>query len=112
MATTSISPAANEHELNDLEDLFQRLAAAWRRDVMFLSSSQAREDHPAYRQIIALGAPVLPFLLRDVEQSQTHWFGALKTITGVDPVPSEHAGNIGLMSQDWLAWARERGLRW
>src|SRR5688572_30130297 len=110
--TTAFSPPTMDPQIPDVKADFQRLASTWQKDIMFLSSSQAREDHPAYRQIIALGAPVLPCLLRDVEERQTHWFGALKAITGADPVPLSHAGNIGLMAEAWLNWARERGMRW
>lgn len=112
MTTTTILPPATDAQVVDVKTTFQRLASQWQKDVTFLSSGQARENHPAYRQVIALGPAVLPYLLRDLEENQTHWFGALKSITSADPVPPEHAGQIGLMAQDWLCWARESGLSW
>ena len=67
--------------------------------------------HPAYQAIIALGPPVVPLLLHDLEREPFHWFEALQAITGEDPVPREHWGMIAAMRADWLAWGRERGLR-
>jgi hypothetical protein len=95
-----------------LEERFRRLAAAWEKAVSYQSSSRVRESHPAYLEIIALGQPVVPLLLRDLEQRETHWFSALHRITGTDPVPREAAGNIPLMVAAWLKWARETGYRW
>jgi hypothetical protein len=112
MTTATIKPPTTDPPIPDVNAAFQRLSSMWQRDVLFLSSSQARENHLAYRQIIALGPAVLPYLLRDLEERQTHWFGALKSITGADPVPPQHAGQIGLMADAWLKWARERGLHW
>ncbi len=108
MTTSTFSPPTTNPPIPDVKAAFQRLSSTWQKDVLFLSSSQARENHPAYRQIIALGSAVLPYLLRDVEERQTHWFGALKAITGVDPVPMDQAGNIGLMAEAWLKSGRER----
>ena len=34
---------------------------------------------------------------------------ALVAITGEQPVPPQHAGNIEAMRQDWLQWGREHG---
>ena len=56
------------------------------------------------------GAPVVPLLLRELEQEPVHWFEALQAITGEDPVPRAHWGDSTAMSADWLAWGRHRGL--
>jgi hypothetical protein len=95
-----------------VDEKFRRLAAAWRNDVALLSSTRARETHPAYLSIIALGAAVVPLLLGDLEANQTHWFTALAHITGADPVPEADAGNVPRMVQAWLDWARQQGFRW
>jgi hypothetical protein len=95
-----------------VEQRFRQLAAEWHQAVMFSSSTTERNKHPAYRQIIALGPEVLPFLLRDLEDNHTHWFCALREITGVNPVPPEAAGNIPKMADAWLRWARGKGYQW
>jgi hypothetical protein len=95
-----------------VEEKFHRLAATWKKAVALLSSSRARESHPAYLDIIALGPSVVPLLLRDLEANETHWFTALSRITGVNPIPDADAGNVPNMAKAWLDWARETGYRW
>jgi hypothetical protein len=56
----------------DLENRFKQLAAEWRRDVALLSSVTAIVEHPAYRQIIALGRDVVPLILRELEKEPDH----------------------------------------
>jgi hypothetical protein len=89
---------------------FAVLASRWKAETELLSSTRAMTDHPAYQEIIALGPVVLPLLLRDLERESAHWFEALQAITGEDPVPREHWGDIKAMGADWLTWARKRGL--
>ena len=49
---------------------------------------------PAYQAIIALGSPVIPLLLQDLQREPAHWFEALKAITGEDPVAPADWGRI------------------
>src|SRR6266446_3198235 len=76
---------------------FRRLAASWHNAVAHHSSTTVRNTHPAYREIIGLGLEVVPLLLRDMEQNHTHWFSALREISGANPVPPSAAGNIPQM---------------
>ena len=87
---------------------FRKLAADWERAVAHHSSTTLRNNHPAYRAIIGLGPHVVPLLLRDLEENRTHWFCALREITGANPVPESAAGNIPKMAEAWLAWAGEK----
>jgi hypothetical protein len=95
-----------------LEEHFHRLACAWEKAVAHHSSTTLRNNHPAYREVIGLGAAVVPLLLRDMEARQTHWFGALREITGANPVPKSAAGNVPLIIETWLAWAKDAGYQW
>jgi hypothetical protein len=94
------------------EAAFKRLAAEWDAATRFLSSMEAASSHPAYRQIVALGTKVVPLLLRDMEQNHSHWFAALREITGASPVPPAAAGDIPKMVEAWLTWARVNGWQW
>jgi hypothetical protein len=76
-------PASESAEV--LEEKFRRLASEWHNAVAHHSSTSIRNNYPAYQEIIRLGPDVVPLLLRDVEDNQTHWFYALRTITGADP---------------------------
>jgi hypothetical protein len=85
---------------------FQKLAATWKSAVRFLSDTDEMCSHPAYQEIIGMGAAVLPFIFLELEREPDNWFWALKAITGEDPVPEEHRGNVELMAKDWLLWAQ------
>jgi hypothetical protein len=68
-------------------------------------------DHPAYREIISMGKPVVPLILAELEERPDYWFAALRAITGEDPVPNEARGNVRAMTGAWLAWGRVHGYR-
>jgi hypothetical protein len=93
-----------------LAERFRELAEQWKEETSFLSSSTAIVNHPAYQAVIALGPPVVPFLLRELEAEPYHWFEALHAITGEDPVRPEDWGHIGAMAAAWLAWGRSHQL--
>jgi hypothetical protein len=112
MASVPARQTAATPPAENLEQRFQRLAAAWHQAVAHHSSSRIRHNHPAYQEIIAMGPAVVPILLRDLELNRRHWFAALTAITGADPVPKENAGNIPRMVEAWLDWGRENGHRW
>jgi hypothetical protein len=109
MSSIPITPLPSSAEL---EQRFQQLAAIWERETAHQSSSRIRDEHPAYQQIIALGEPAVPLLLRDLEVNRRRWFAALHAITGANPVAAEDAGKLDRMIDAWLAWGRERGYRW
>jgi hypothetical protein len=110
MASIPIKPTALPAET--VAERFQRLAAVWHRETDFLSSMAESSSHPAYQEIISLGPQVLPLLLRDLQENHTHWFAALRAITGTNPVPASAAGNVPRMADAWLQWARDHGYRW
>jgi hypothetical protein len=95
-----------------VEQHFRKLADSWHNAVAYHSSSSIRYGHPAYREIIKLGPDVIPYLLRDLEDNHTHWFCALREITGADPVPATAASVIPKVVEAWLTWARENGYKW
>lgn len=108
----STKPASANQQAETVEQRFRRLAAAWQEAVAYQSSTTLRNNHPAYREIIGLGPDVIPLLLRDLEDNHTHWFCALREITGADPIPESAAGNIPKMVEAWLRWAKDNGYRW
>jgi hypothetical protein len=96
-------------DVPDLERRFRELVDEWQAAVAPLSSTSARVQHPAYRQIIALGPAVVPLLLRELERRPNHWFAALRTLTGADPVALADRGHLGSMAAAWVKWGKERG---
>jgi hypothetical protein len=90
-------------------NIFLRLASAWKREKLVISSMTAIEDSPHYQGIIALGEPVIPLLLRELERDPDYWFTALQAITGEDPVPAADRGDLLRMKEHWLTWGRRTG---
>lgn len=95
--------------LADSQAVFAELANTWRRETAVMSSVTEMAMHPAYQRIIGMGAAALPLIFRELSRQPDHWFWALATITGENPVPPEEAGDILRMTQRWLQFARERG---
>jgi len=58
-----------------------------------------------------MGEPVVPFLLSDLESQPSLCVWALLEITGEEPVSASDGGNIRMMTDAWLQWGREKGLR-
>ncbi len=110
MVILSIEPPMDPAS-QTLEEKFDRLADTWQNAVALLSSSTKRDNHPAYREIIAMGPPVVPLLLRDLERTNRHWFTALSAITKANPIAPEDAGNIRKMAQAWVEWSKQQGIR-
>jgi len=83
----------------------------WKAETQFLSDAGRIINHPAFQAIISLGEPVVPFLLTDLESGPSLWVWALPEITGENPVPEADGGNIRKMTDAWLKWGLEKGLR-
>jgi hypothetical protein len=96
----------------DLERRFAGLVRDWKAGRGVTSSSRLMAQHPAYQAIVGLGPAVVPLLLRELERDPDHWFIALRSLTGADPVAPEHRGNLPLMVADWVGWGRANGLQW
>jgi hypothetical protein len=95
-----------------VEQRVRRLLGRWRAETAHWSSSSRITGHPAHQELIALGAPALPALFRDLEQSlDGHLSKALVAITGAHPVLPEEQGHMGLIAARWLQWAKEHGYR-
>jgi len=86
---------------------FFRFKQEWEEATAMLSSITEIAMHPAYQQIIGMGSIAIPFIMRELKNRPAHWFWALKSITGEDPVPPEKRGRIGDMAKAWLIWGRE-----
>ncbi|HKI38296.1 MAG TPA: hypothetical protein VKA46_40985 [Gemmataceae bacterium] len=95
-----------------LEEKFQQLAAIWRAETCYLSSTTAMVNHPAYQEIIGLGPSVVPLVLRELEQRPAQWFSALRALTGADPMDPADRGKVRKIADAWLRWGRANGYQW
>jgi hypothetical protein len=105
----TVTPAAPD-STGETERRFTALADRWRRETAPLSSVSQIAMHPAYQEIIGMGSDVVPLILRDMQRNYAHWFWALRSITGQDPVPESKRGQVPAMTDAWLDWGRENGL--
>ena len=94
------------------EQRFLGLADEWRNSQGVTSSLTQLVMHPAYQQIIGMGETAVPLIFRKLEKEPDHWFWALKSITGHDPVSDESRGNIRQMATEWLEWGKKQGYQW
>ena len=109
---TSVTGAEVIARSDALSEQFRHLAEIVREECVHFSSIREVVMHSAYQQIVGMGPQVLPLLLRELEDRPGHWFWALRAIVKEDPVRPDHHGVITEMTQDWLNWARRKGLRW
>lgn len=95
-----------------IEERFRRLAALWRAETAYVSSSSDLVRHRAFREIVDMGRPVVPLLLRELQNRTGHWHRALRQITGADPVSPADRGNVDKAVEAWLRWGKEQGYEW
>lgn len=100
---------SGSQEADALGRKFQDLSSRWRRETALHSSVTAIAMHPAYQQIIGLGERALPLIFGELHRAPDHWFWALQAITGENPVPDDHAGDLDAMTNDWLSWGDAHG---
>ena len=99
------SPGAED----GMETQFRELVDQWQEETGMLSSTSKKAIHPAYQEIIGMGEKAIPMILRELEERPSHWFFALQSMTGENPVPPEAAGHVGKGADAWIKWGREKG---
>ena len=101
--------AAPAHKLvTSIEEEFHQLAANWRSETTAFSSLRKKVNNANYLKIIEMGQAVLPLILKSMSAEPQHWFVALKSISGEDPVP--HGANFYEAVDAWLAWGRAKSV--
>ncbi len=103
----STSSYLREVYQNSLKEYFESLKYLWLEETKYSSNIFLTTNHPAHLAILQLGDRVLPLLIEDLQNNSNHWFITLNKITDVNPVLSEHAGDVEAMRNDWINWAEE-----
>jgi hypothetical protein len=94
----------------DVAQRFQDLAVRWKAVTRFRSNVHALRNHPVFQELVALGEPVVPLVLAELEREpDVSWLTVLAVITGENPVPPELAGQVEAMTRAWIDWGRKRG---
>ncbi|MGB7414022.1 MAG: hypothetical protein WA902_07420 [Thermosynechococcaceae cyanobacterium] len=92
-----------------LAQKFKALASRWRQETRHHSLMNDIVLNPAYQQIIGMGAPAVPLILQDLKRQPDHWFWALRSITGTNPIQPVDRGRLPQMAAAWLQWGKEHG---
>jgi hypothetical protein len=87
---------------------FKQLANEWKTQTGHISFVSNRIQHPAYRKILLMGKTAVPLILEEMDHDKDHWFHALYTITGENPLPDDFNGSISEARDIWLKWGKER----
>ena len=85
------------------------LVSQWRTATRYVSSANKMAMHPAYQAIIALGGRAVPLILRDLEQTRSHWLWALYILSKFQG-PAPEGATFDEAVDAWLNWGRQRGL--
>ena len=93
---------------------FLLLLERWHRERGPASSVSDIVRCDSYQQIIKMGKRALPLILARLEQERDnpdHWFIALESITGENPIPENAYGNMPKMAEAWVSWAERNDVR-
>ncbi|MEB3232093.1 MAG: hypothetical protein VKJ64_13880 [Leptolyngbyaceae bacterium] len=110
--TATLSSHPSQQEPDDIERIFNNLVQLVIQETRSESSTLKIATHPAYQQIIGLGQPAIPLLLRELERKSGRWFWALKAISRIDPVEPSDRGKTRKMIDAWMQWGIEAGYKW
>jgi len=91
-------------------ETFQKLAKQWRDETGMLSSVAKKLEHSAYRQIVSLGPPIIPWVLEELLDRPSYWFAALRELAKDLPNVPKNSGDFNTVREQWLNWGKERGM--
>ena len=108
LASLPASERSAGAEMIALRHEFIILARTWRLDSAGHSISRRKTSHPAFRLIVEMGEPALPWILEEIERESGFWHLALEEITGSDA--AARSADPQQAREAWLRWGRESGL--
>lgn len=91
-----------------LRERFNTLVRQWTGETRLRSSMRKICTHPAYEEIIGLGAPVIPLIYEQMYMGGLHWSWALTQITGHNPAANTESPRAA--TDAWLQWIQDHGL--
>ena len=87
---------------------FDKLKTEWKSKTRHMSNSAQMATVWSYQQIIGMGRPALPLILKELERETDHWFWALEAISGENPIAAEQAGQVEDMAKAWIEWGQQQ----
>ena len=86
---------------------FHEWKEVWKRETGMHSNISIMAKHWAYQRIIGMGEKAVTLMLTDMQTEINHWFWALTSITGANPIGEDIAGYVEAMTNAWLTWGKE-----
>lgn len=93
-----------------LKARFAELSTQLKKETGHISNVSHIIRHPAYQEIASWGEPAIHHMLLDMlDNGPEHWFWALTSITGFNPITEDIAGHMQSMTDVWLVWGVANG---
>lgn len=86
----------------DVESRFERDAAEWEDETLYMSTVIDMVTVPSYQRIIGLGPAVVPLIIERLREEPEHWFWALRAIVGEDKASG--ATSVLEAAHRWIEW--------
>lgn len=96
------------YSADEVREIFEPLATRWEAETEFLSMTPQITGHPAFFEMVGLGYPAVPLVLKRLQKSTRPWFQALEAMTRENPAADAETNSEA--AQSWLDWGRSRGL--
>jgi hypothetical protein len=100
-------PADHERCQMELEATFNALADEWeahRRKTILSSSIWDYLNHPAYKKLVGLGRPAIPYIIERYKKDQLPWGFVLQEITGIQIIKDPNSFSPGEVKKQWIDW--------
>jgi hypothetical protein len=94
--------AGKATSVDTLTEEFPKLVNQWKEETACVSSLTKIYAHPAYQRIMAMGEQGIPYVLKELQKNQGHWFYALKFMAGINI--SCGMDNFEDAKAAWLEW--------
>lgn len=91
-----------------IEEKFNFLKNKWEKETAPISSVSEIINNKNYLEILKMGEIIIPLVIKDLEETNNHWFYLLFSLTGENPVPKKNAGDMVKMTNDWVKWFEKK----
>lgn len=111
LQTNTVTGVFNADESSaGVEQAFAELSEQWRSETAYMSLASEQANSFAYHQIIGMGKDALPLIFRELRDTTSDWFWALRAITRTNVnVKAEDKGNVHKIAEAWLEWGKRSG---
>jgi hypothetical protein len=92
--------------MNIVEE-FNILTKEWAehcQSVVFSSNIQDYLNHAAYRKLVELGSPIIPYIMKQYKKDELPWGFVLDEITGLHKIEDPKSFSPPEVKRLWLEW--------